>query len=125
MFLYRGVILMSTYLKKNEKRARARRQFLIILAAFITAVVLFLTGSSRMRSGQVQASSSQEICYTSVYVDTGDTLWEIADTYMVDSVYEDKNDYIDEIKEINHITEQDLQAGSYIIVPCTVTAEQS
>lgn len=113
---------MSTYLKKNARKARARRQFLIVVAAFCVAVCLFLAGSSRMNSGQVQASSNQEICYKSIRVNAGDTLWKIADTYM-GTAYDDKNDYIDEVEEINHITDTDLQAGSYIIVPCASVIE--
>lgn len=107
---------MNTYLKKNARKARARRQFLIVAAAFCIAICLFLAGSSRMTSGQVRASSNQEICYKSIRVNTGDTLWKIADSYM-GTAFDDKNDYIDEVKEINHITEADLQAGAYIIVP--------
>lgn len=117
-----GEIGMSTYLKKNERRARARRQFLIITAAFFAAVCLFLLGGSRMRSAQVQASSNQNIYYKSIRINAGDTLWDLADDYM-GSAYENKNAYINEVKEINHITEADLQAGSYIIVPCSVIAE--
>lgn len=111
---------MHTYLKKNEKKARIRRQFIIIMTAFVVALGLFIVGGSRMRSHQVQASSvySQEIYYKSVRINAGDTLWTIADEYM-GNAYEDKDDFINEIKEINHMTEKDLQAGSYIIVPYT------
>ena len=114
---------MNTYLKKNAKKTRARRQFLLILAAFFAAVCLFLALGGRMRSGQVQASSNQEVCYTSIRVDAGDTLWDIADTYM-GTAYDDREDYIDEVKAINHITEDALQAGSYIIVPSVMTVDQ-
>ena len=75
-----------------------------------------------MRSAQVQASSNQNIYYKSIRINAGDTLWDLADDYM-GSAYENKNAYINEVKEINHITEADLQAGSYIIVPCSVIAE--
>lgn len=115
---------MYTYLKKNERKGRIRRQFLIIMAAFIVAISLFMIGGNHMRSHQVQASSvySQEVFYKSVRVNAGDTLWTIADEYMR-AAYDDKDDYIDEIKEINHITEKDLQAGSYIIVPYTTVVK--
>ncbi len=113
---------MSTYLKKNAGKARALRQFLIVFAAFCVAVCLFIAGSSRMNSGQVQASSNHEIIYKSIRVNAGDTLWEIADIYM-GTAYDNKNDYIDEVKEINHMAGTELQAGSYIIVPCVSVME--
>ena len=109
---------MSTYMKKNAGRARARRQFLIIIAAFFAAVCLFLLGGSWMRSSQVKASSNQQVYYKSVRVSAGDTLWDLADDYM-GTAFENKNEYIDQVKKINHITEKDLQAGSSIIVPCS------
>ncbi len=113
---------MYAYMKKNEKKVQFRRQLLVVVAGVFVAVCLFLVGGSHLRSHQVQANSATvvETYYTSIYVQSGDTLWDIADAYMDDS-YADKNAYIDEVKEINHITESSLQAGSYIIVPYTVT----
>ena len=40
------------------------------------------------------------------------------------TAYDDREDYIDEVKAINHITEDALQAGSYIIVPSVMTVDQ-
>lgn len=116
---------MYAYMKKNEKKVRLRRQLMIILAGIVAAIAIIFVGGSRLRSHQVQASGiySETTCttiYKSVYVNAGDTLWSIADTYMDDS-YKDKSDFIEEIREINHISEKSLQAGSYIIVPYHTT----
>ncbi|MCD8152779.1 MAG: LysM peptidoglycan-binding domain-containing protein [Clostridiales bacterium] len=115
---------MYAYLKKNERKVRIRRNLIIVLLGAIAAITLFLAGGACLNARQAQASDAQTeaVCYKSVYVHAGDTLWDIADEYMDDAydTYNDKNDYIDEIKQINHITEADLQAGSYIIVPYIV-----
>ena len=114
--------MIHTYLKKNERKAQIRNRFVVIFAAFFAALILFVFGGSCMDSHQVQASSNETVLYKSIRVDAGDTLWNIADEYM-GTMYEDKNVYIDEIKSINHITDADLQAGSYIIVPYHSIAE--
>lgn len=94
----------------------------LILTGIMVAAALFLLIGNHMRSQQVQASDPHTTVtwYKSVYVNPGDSLWIIADEYMDDG-YEDKNAYIDEIREINHISGSQLQSGTYIIIPYTVS----
>ncbi len=116
---------MQTYLKKNQRKAQLCTRLLLVAAAFVLALALFLLCGARLHAHQAQASSAAvtETRYTAVYVQPGDTLWELADAYM-DESYADKNAFIAEVKQINNITEASLQAGSYIIVPYTVTVLQ-
>ncbi|MCD8232242.1 MAG: LysM peptidoglycan-binding domain-containing protein [Clostridiales bacterium] len=111
---------MYAYMKKNERKVRICRFMMIFFISLGFAFVVFFIGGSHLRTRQVQATDAQVAvtCYKSVYVQAGDTLWSIADEYMDDS-YDDKNEYIEEVKQINHITEADLRAGSYIIIPYT------
>ncbi len=115
---------MYTYLKKNERKRGILIQSLILFTGIAVAAILFLSVGNHLRSHQVQASDSyKEVTYyKSVYVHSGDSLWTIADQYMSDG--EDKNDYIDEIRQINHISGSHLTAGSYIIVPYTVSEQR-
>ena len=67
------------------------------------------------------ASSKADIAsynkyYTSIRVESGDTLWTIADEYIADFNLA-KEDYIREICQLNHISEDDIHAGAYIIIP--------
>ncbi len=112
---------MSTYLKKNARKRKRKQQLLLCLTASLLAVMLFCIIGNHSRSSQVQASDAYATvtCYASVYVQAGDTLWEIADEYM-DSSYSSKAAYIKEVKRLNHMTNDQLQAGSYIIVPYTM-----
>jgi LysM repeat protein len=52
----------------------------------------------------------------SIRVESGDTLWTIADEY-IDGFNIDKDDYIKEICKINEISKNDIHAGDYIVVP--------
>lgn len=116
---------MYTYLKKNERKALFMRRFIVIIAGAAAAFSLFLFSGNKLHTtAQVEASAAYdtEVYYKSVRIDAGDTLWDLADEYMSTS-YDSKEDFITEVKEINHITDQDLQAGSYIIIPYTVMVE--
>ena len=54
--------------------------------------------------------------YTSIQIHSGDSLWSIAETYMTGE-YQNIYDYIDEVREINHLSGDYLQAGSKLCVP--------
>lgn len=54
--------------------------------------------------------------FTTVQIESGDTLWEIAQEY-ISPEYASTQDYIDEVKSINHISEDDITTGCYITVP--------
>ena len=53
--------------------------------------------------------------YTSITVENGDTLWNIADEYI--SGYDiDKNDYIAEVSALNNLSKDEIHAGQSIVV---------
>lgn len=54
--------------------------------------------------------------FTTISVEAGDTLWDIAEEYRTVE-YASVQDYIDEVKEINHITGDDITTGCYLTVP--------
>ena len=56
--------------------------------------------------------------YTSIMVGYGDTLWKIADEYIDYSEYKDKETYLAEVRNMNHLDDDsDIKAGQYLIVP--------
>lgn len=54
--------------------------------------------------------------FTTVQIESGDTLWDIAQDY-ISPEYASIQDYIDEVESINHISEDDITAGCYITIP--------
>ncbi len=116
--------MMYTYLKKNERRRRLIYRTLVLFAGIAVAFILFLSVGNHLRSHQIQASDpyTEVTYYKSVYVQSGDSLWSIASQYRSED--EDIDDYMDEIREINHITGSHLTAGSYVIVPYTVSEQK-
>lgn len=56
--------------------------------------------------------------YTNITVSYGETLWDIADIYMDYEQYDDKAEYIAEVKNINHLdAEGNIKAGQFLVVP--------
>ena len=102
--------------KKKNKKGRAKQRFLKIvlcLAIFaVTAAVIIAVKSSR-----TTADESLELnkYYTSITVESGDTLWDIAREYKK-SETSDINSYIDEIKSINNLTSDNITAGQNLII---------
>ena len=103
----------------NKRRNTKKRRQIQIIASLIGVVVLSIV-TLTMSAGEINAVSDlSEHTYkyfTTVYVETGDSLWSIASRYATDE-YSDLNAYIEEIKQLNDLSGTHLQHGSYICVP--------
>lgn len=68
----------------------------------------------------VQAGGENESrkpeCYLSIRVHAGESLWEISKRYY-SSEYKNMNWYVRKIKYLNHMTDENVNAGSYLIIP--------
>ena len=86
----------------------------IMLLAIIAASVLF---GFILFTGRAAAESSREVYtyYTSYEVQPGDTLWTIADQFMGPD-FTDKEDFIKNIKHMNHMLDDNITAGKYLVI---------
>ncbi len=103
---------------RREKVARQRRTLLFTAIAMVLGVMLTfsLLGTSAQATGMDQASDSYKY-YKEVYVESGDTLWTIAEAYTDGSVSEIR-DCIAEVRNINGLSKYEtLKSGTYITVP--------
>lgn len=104
-------------LKKQQRtRQIQHRVFGVIL--FIAVIVAIFSINSFMI--KAKASSEEEVrkykYYTSVIVENGETLWEIAKEHSGEE-FSSLNDYIAEVKSINRLTTDKIYAGEELIVP--------
>lgn len=89
---------------------------IIALVVLLIVSLLILLGSSIRTFASSRSNESLHKYYTSVRIENGDSLWNLADQYTVDGIY-DRNDFIKETCELNQLTDQDdLHSGEYIIV---------
>ena len=100
----------------NIRRKRIEKcEILGLASAAVICMLLICTVS--YSSIKVQANTGFKY-YTSVTVESGDTLWSIADRYIDYGHYTDKAIYIAEIESINHLDANEiLLAGKVLIVP--------
>ncbi|MCR4831062.1 MAG: LysM peptidoglycan-binding domain-containing protein [Pseudobutyrivibrio sp.] len=82
---------------------------MVLLVSVIVAFVLFTT--------RADAENSREVYtyYTSYEIQPGDTLWTIVDQFMGPD-FTDKDDFINNIKKINHISGDDITSGKYLVI---------
>ena len=53
--------------------------------------------------------------YTNIEIQPGDTLWDLADEYLEN--YESKEDYINEVSQLNSIKDGKIISGQNLIMP--------
>ena len=90
--------------------------FCSIVAVFIICSIVF--GSSLTQAAPAETTYKY---YTSIQLEQGDTLWDIAKVY-ISNEYKDTHAYIEEVCAINHISPNEIHEGQYIVVPYYSTA---
>ncbi len=87
------------------------RSILIILGIII-CISLFINNTSL---------SHADTKYKTIYVSSGDTLWDIAkEQKKTNSYYENKDirDIINNIKSVNKLSSSDVSVNQKLVIPC-------
>ena len=103
-------------LRKREAVVRKQKSLLAIAIIVIVALGILLGSSINALASSEKDIASYNKYYVSIRVESGDTLWTIADKY-VEGYNLSKEDYIAEVCQINEISGDDIHAGDYIVVP--------
>lgn len=83
----------------------------LLFALILTGILSF----TYLVSAREIANPGHETYYTSIRVEPGDTLWDIAAKTMP-SEYTSVNDYVKVLRKMNSLQSDDIQAGYYLIV---------
>ena len=96
---------------KAERIVR-NRKIALTVGITLTVIIAFLFMSSR-----AAAENSRPVYtyYTSYEIQSGDTLWTIADQFMTPE-FSDKEAFIENIKSLNHIGGDNITAGKYLVI---------
>ena len=103
-------------LRKREAVVRKQQGLLAVVVILVIAIGILLGSSMNTLAGSDADVASYYKYYTSVRVETGDTLWDMADEY-IEGLNISKSDYIAEVCELNGIFGDEIQAGDYIVMP--------
>ena len=103
---------------KQEQALKKRQMFLSILFLVVLFSIVIMVGC--LKTNQVSASSVREksTCYKTIQVKDGDTLWTLADQYMGEGEMNHQQ-YIEQVKEMNHLTSDTIESGAYLMIPYT------
>lgn len=105
---------------RNRKRynASVSKRVLFVAITVIAILLGIMIGNNVLSTSHSSAYSTveKELRYTSVEIEAGDTLWTIAEAYMC-SEYDDINDYIYDVMQINNLASDEIHAGGYLMVP--------
>ena len=88
--------------------------FIAGTAALITAILA--VSSIFTMSAKAKELPSGYKYYTSIVVEKGDTLWDIANQYITPE-YGDISEYIGEVKYLNQLRGDKIHAGEYLTIP--------
>lgn len=118
----RGELGMTT----NERRIRnnkirrqrqLRRNIMITIITAVLIVIFSIGGFTTYSKAQDKESVVLYKYYTNIEVKYGETLWDIAETYFCEDKYKNYEHYITEVMQINGLYNEEVSAGSYLIVP--------
>lgn len=112
--------------KKSEIRIRnnrirrqkeMRRNFLVIIMTCCLVTAFSLSISSFASNAKDETSAVSYKYYKSITIENGDTLWSIATQHMDSEHYDSVNDYINEVKQMNTLANDDITYGQSLIIP--------
>jgi ABC-type microcin C transport system permease subunit YejE len=105
-----AIIMESqSYYQENKKRVWTLGIIILLFAVIFSVGFITKTVTASRNNDRVKL-------VTCIEIQKGDTLWEIASTYMSDE-YDNLNEYIHEIKMSNGMTSDEIHTGNFIILP--------
>lgn len=105
-------------LKNRIRRQQEMKKNFLILLMTVCLVVLGSVSLSGFRSNAKDDSTEVSYkYYKSITIANDDTLWSIAEQYMDEDHYESINDYINEVMNMNAMTDDVIHYGEHLIIP--------
>lgn len=112
----REIRRMNSYRRRVKEIKRQRRKMCLFALTFAIVIIAGISFGSVHSYARQTRNVERTKCYKSVMIESGRTLDDLASENM--SVeFKTRQAYIDEVKFINHLTDDIIHAGAYIIVP--------
>ena len=107
--------------KRNLQRKQlqeTKQKLFFLIISFVLIITLGIVFGSFLSNANTLSNPPQEYKYFTQYtVRCDETLWEIASQY-TDHHYDGIDDYIEEVKAMNHIENADeIRSGSVLLLP--------
>lgn len=106
------------YRWKVRRQRQIRNRILAVLSTVLLIACLAVSYHSIITHAETE-TYAEELnfkYYKQIRIEYGDSLWSIAETYADDN-YKGVVDYINEVKQINHLEKDTLFEGQDLIIP--------
>ncbi len=100
-----------------RRKRELRKNFLILVMTICLIFTGTITISSFRSSAKDETTQASYKYYTSITVANHATLWSIAQQYMDEEHYASVEDYIQEVKKINSLADDQISYGEHLIIP--------
>lgn len=107
---------MKQNIQKNYRKQQVWQLSVVIrtLCIIISLTVLFSNFYVSAHNNRTEEPANFKY-YKSITIESGDCLWTIAEEYITDD-YSSVSEYVEVLKEINHIHGDHIQEGQSLIV---------
>lgn len=99
------------------------KKYFVMLVLFVMVLSCFF-GKTLVMASEEETQVVYERYYTDIEIEKGDTLWSIAKTYNKNSGMEIR-EYIREVKQMNRMVSDDIEAGDSLTIVYFVQAPMS
>lgn len=87
----------------------------LIFGLSLVLIICIIFGVNNKKQNP-EAATTNEKYYTCITIEEDDTLWTIAEEYCTEE-YDSYQEYIDEVKFINDLTDDTLYYGGKLVIP--------
>lgn len=100
-----------------RRQQEMKKNFLILLMTVCLIVFGSISLSGFRTNAKDDSVETSYKYYKSIVIANDDTLWSIAQQYMDEDHYESIYDYINEVKNMNSMTDDVVHYGEHLIIP--------
>lgn len=102
--------------KIRRQRELRRNVTIFTTVTIMLIIILSITAGSIISKAQDKDETVYYKYYTSIEIQTGDTLWSLADDYADNRFMSDK-EFINEVTRTNHLLSSNIRQGDHLIIP--------
>lgn len=100
-----------------RRQREMRKNFLICVMTICLIITCSVSLSGFRSNAKDDSTETSYKYYKSITVGSNDTLWSIAAEYMDEEHYDSMNDYMNEVKNMNSMTDDEIYYGEHLIIP--------
>ena len=93
-----------------------KKLFILAIVLGVLGMVLVFPWNTATAEANDSMRMNERKYFTSYVVQSGDTLWDIAEEYMTEE-YASISSYIDEVVSSNHLNQDSIKQGQLLILP--------